>query len=781
MRSLLFILFIVSPVLASDNQQIVFFEQNIRPVLSQQCYSCHSSKIEDIKGGLSLDSKEGVLKGGDSGPIIVSGDPDQSLLIKALEHSDLQMPPDKKLSNNIIDNFKTWIKNGAIDPRNSTNQIETAKSYWSYRPIESSSSSIDDIILKKLNEKNIKPVELADDYTLLRRVYYDIIGLPPSPDEINIYVNDKNPDKYKSLIEKLLSDKRFGEKWARHWLDVARYADSTGKDQNIVYQYAWRYRDYVIDSFNVDKPYSNFIIEQIAGDLISHKNADEHNKHLIATGFLAIGTKNLTENPKQYKADLIDEQIDAVTRGFLGITLSCARCHDHKFDPFTQKDYYALYGIFQNTITLDGVERGNNNIGYDGNFGYMRDDLSESLYSQPELWNLISDIRNIHRKIGTIRSYNPNLNDNDKKQVNGELEKLDKEMSEKFQKISDSNNTDLFFKLLFKPNPIMCVKDAGPPSNAKIMLRGDVNQLGEEVPRSLPVIFQQNNPNPNSPNTSGRMELASWIADKNNPLTHRVYVNRIWKILFDSGIVDSFDNFGTLGGEPKNSELIDYLAKKFIQYNFSTKQMIKEIMLSDTYKRSSSFNQENYEKDADNSYFWRMNEKRLHAELIRDTLLYLANELDSSNKNHAWTLNNDKRRPDGKINNELNISKHRSIYLPTPRDFDIESLDIFDRPDNNLLSAERSATTVPTQALYLMNNNQILSHCDSVAKQLLITHKDKSDEEKITYLYLKYLNRNPNTEELNSIKEYIEISDKNKIYTNLVHILILTGEFRVSK
>jgi hypothetical protein len=781
MRSLLFILFFVSPVLASDNQQIVFFEENIRPVLSQQCYSCHSSKIEDIKGGLSLDSKEGVLKGGDSGPIIVSGDPDQSLLIKALEHSDLQMPPDKKLSNNIIDNFKTWIKNGAIDPRNSTNQIETAKSYWSYRPIESSSSSIDDIILKKLNEKNIKPVELADDYTLLRRVYYDIIGLPPSPDEINIYVNDKNPDKYKSLIEKLLSDKRFGEKWARHWLDVARYADSTGKDQNIVYQYAWRYRDYVIDSFNEDKPYSNFIIEQIAGDLISHKNADEHNKHLIATGFLAIGTKNLTENPKQYKADLIDEQIDAVTRGFLGITLSCARCHDHKFDPFTQKDYYALYGIFQNTITLDGVEHGNNNIGYDGNFGYMRDDLSESLYSQPELWNLISDIRNIHRKIGTIRSYNPNLNDNDKKQVNGELEKLDKEMSEKFQKIYDSNNTDLLFKLLFKPNPIMCVKDAGLLSNAKIMLRGNVNQLGEEVPRSLPVIFQQNNLNPNSPNTSGRIELASWIADKNNPLTHRVYVNRIWKILFDSGIVDSFDNFGTLGGEPKNSELIDYLAKKFIQYNFSTKQIIKEIMLSDTYKRSSSFNQENYEKDADNSYFWRMNEKRLHAELIRDTLLYLSNELDSSSKNHAWTLNNDKRRPDGKINNELNISKHRSIYLPTPRDFDIESLDIFDRPDNNLLSAERSTTTVPTQALYLMNNNKILSHCDSVAKQLLITHKDKSDEEKITYLYLKYLNRNPNTEELNSIKEYIEISDKNKIYTNLVHILVLTGEFRVSK
>ena len=779
MRSLLLFLFITSPLLASDSQQVIFFEQNIRPVLSQQCYSCHSSKIEDIKGGLSLDSQEGVLKGGDSGPVIVVGNPDQSLLIKALEHSDLQMPPDKKLSDNIINNFKIWIKNGATDPRNSIDQIDIAKSFWSYQPIESSDTNIDSIILLKLNEKGIKPVDLADDYTILRRIYYDIIGLPPTPDEINNYINDKNVDKYKTLVEKLLNDKRFGEKWGRHWLDVARYADSTGKDQNVVYQYAWKYRDYVIDSFNKDKPYSNFIIEQIAGDLISHKNANEYNEHLTATGFLAIGTKNLTENPKQYKADLIDEQIDAVTRGFLGITLSCARCHDHKFDPFTQKDYYALYGIFQNTITLDGVERGNNNIGYDGNFGYIRDDLSESLYSQPELWNLISDVRNIHRKIGTIRSYNPNLNDNDKKQVAGELEKLDKEMSEKFQKISDSNNTDLFFKLLFKPNPIMCVKDAGPPSNAKIMLRGDVNQLGEEVPRSLPVIFQQNNPNPNSPNTSGRMELASWIADKNNPLTHRIYVNRIWKILFDSGIVDSFDNFGNLGGEPKNLQLIDYLAKKFIEYNFSTKQIIKEIILSNTYKRSSFFNQENYEKDGDNSCFWRMNEKRLHAELIRDTLLYLSNELDSSNQNHEWTLNNDKRRLDGKINNELNVSKYRSVYLPTPRDFDIESLDIFDRPDNNLLSAERNETNVPTQALYLMNNNKILSHCDSVEKQLLSTHKDKSDEEKITYLYLKYLNRNPNLEELNSIIEHIKTCDKNKVYANLIHVLILTGEFRV--
>jgi hypothetical protein len=777
MRALLCFL-LLSATTAASEQEILFFEQNIRPILAQQCYSCHSSTIEDVKGGLSLDTKEGLLKGGDSGKAIIIGDPEQSLLIKALEHSDLQMPPDKKLSDTIVNNFKTWIKNGAIDPRDSTDPMEIAKSCWSYQPIENISGSIDSIVLSKLTELQLKPVGIADDHTILRRLFYDLLGVPPTPDQIIQYVNDSNPDKYKLLVEKLLSDSKFGEKWARHWLDVARYGESTGKDQNIVYPYAWRYRDYVIKSFNEDKPYSTFIIEQIAGDLLPHKHYQEYNQHLIATGFLAIGTKNLTENPKQYKADLIDEQIDCVTRGFLGITLSCARCHDHKFDPFSQKDYYAIYGILQNTITLDGVDRGNNNIGYDGGFGYMVDSISESLYNQPELWSLVSDIRNINRRIGTIRSYNPNLNENDKKQVMSELEKLDKEISEKLVKINETNNTELLIKLILNPTPIMCVKDSTNPSNAKIMLRGDVNQLGEEVTRSLPKIFQSNNPNPNNPNNSGRLELANWIADKNNPLTYRVYVNRIWKILFGAGIVDSFDNFGNLGGEPKNPSLLDYIAKKFIEKNYSTKQIIKEIVLSDTYRRSSNFDANNYEKDSDNIYLWRMNEKRLQAESIRDTLLYLAGELDSMQKKHEWTFNNDKRRLDGKINNEINISKYRSIYLPSPRDMDIESLDIFDRPDNNLLSAERSETTVPTQALYLMNNDQILKHCESVSKQLSVSHKDKNDDEKIQYLYLKYLNRNPSTNELNIIKQHIESSDKNKIYINIVHMLILTGEFR---
>ena len=781
MRSFLCFLFLCGSILASEND-IQFFEDNIRPVLSQQCYSCHSSTIQDAKGGLSLDFKEGLLKGGDSGPAIIPGKPDESLLLKALQHNDMQMPPDKKLPDNIIDNFKVWIQNGAVDPRSLSNKMEQAKNYWSYSPIDVISGNIDTIILEALAKNKLTPVQKANDYILIRRVYFDLIGLPPKPQDIIEYINNKDPNKYSHLLDKLLLDPRFGEKWGRHWLDIARYAESTGKDQNIVYPYAWKYRNYVIDSYNKDKSFDVFIIEQIAGDLLPYTNYKEYNEHLTATGFLAVGTKNLTENPKQYKADLIDEQIDAVTRGFLGITLSCARCHDHKFDPFTQKDYYAIYGIFQNTITLDGVDRGNNNIGYDGSLGYLVDSLSLSIFNNnKQLWNTLSDIRNINRKIGSIRSYNPNLNENDKKQVTAELEKLDKELGEKFSSIQSANIIETMLKLIFVPNPVMCVKDVSEPANAKIMLRGDVNKLGDEVPRNIPTIFQTAT-SIDASGTSGRMELSTWISDKNNPLTYRVHVNRIWKILFDTGIVDSFDNFGNLGGEPKNNDLLDYLAKKFIEYNYSNKKIIKEIMLSDAYTRSSDFNKDNYVKDADNVSLWRMNEKRLQAEYIRDSLFFISNELQSAKVDHTWTFNNDKRRIDGKINTEIAVSKYRSVYLPSPRDMDIESLDIFDRPDNNLLAAERNVTTVPTQALYLMNNNQILSHCDVMNKHLLESHKELSDAEKVNYLFLTYLSRQPTEKESLIIQNYInEHPDKNKVYSEIVHLLILTAEFREIK
>ncbi|MGA1049192.1 MAG: DUF1549 domain-containing protein, partial [Minisyncoccia bacterium] len=284
-------------------------------------------------------------------------------------------------------------------------------------------NGIDHIVNAKLLQEKLQPVQIGDDYTLIRRLYTDIIGVLPKPIEIISYVNSTDPNKYEKLVDKLLADKRYGEKWARFWLDIVRYADSTGKDQNVVYPYAWKYRDYVISSFNDDKQYSTFIVEQLAGDLIQSQNHADYNNNLTATGFLAIGTKNLNVGDKQYKADLIDEQIDVVSRGFLGMTLSCSRCHDHKFDAFSQEDYYRIYAILENTDTFDGVKRGNNNSGYQGHYGYLINNLTRHIYDAKDIktWQILCEINNIYKQLDSIYHYNKNLNDNDKKAVQNSI------------------------------------------------------------------------------------------------------------------------------------------------------------------------------------------------------------------------------------------------------------------------------------------------------------------------------------------------------------------------
>ena len=352
-----------SRVLSQDNG-IQFFEKNIRPVLNKQCYSCHSSNSKDVKGGLSLDTRQGILNGGDSGPSVVPGKIDESLLLDYIESGD--MPPDNPLSEEVVNNFRQWIKMGMPDPRykseNRAVELRQARNFWAFKKVTKppvakydDGTEIDAILNLEIEKHKLKPVEIADDYTIVRRLYFDLIGLPPSIEQIKGYTDDTSEDKYERLVDSLLQDEGFGEKWGRHWLDVARFAESSGQDRNLISPYAWRYRDYVIDSFNNDKPYDQFIKEQIAGDLLPHKSYEEYNNNRIATGFLTIGTKNIQAQIKQFEADRNDDQIDAITRGFLGMTLSCARCHDHKFDPFSQQDYYGVAGVFNNTENMDGL------------------------------------------------------------------------------------------------------------------------------------------------------------------------------------------------------------------------------------------------------------------------------------------------------------------------------------------------------------------------------------------------------------------------------------------
>lgn len=775
------------------NPQIDFFESKIRPILVSQCYSCHSSKNKDIKGGLLVDTRDGLLKGGDNGPAIIPGQPEKSLLMQAINHDGYEMPPSKKLPENVIQHFYSWIQMGAPDPRiqqdTTKKDMANAKKFWSFRPIsDTGTNSIDKIIDIKLKQENLTSVSIADDYTHIRRLYVDLLGVLPKPIEITTYVNNTDENKYEKLVDKLLSDFRFGQKWARHWLDIARYADSTGKDQNIAYPYAWKYRDYVINAFNNDKPYDIFIQEQLCGDLLPNKNYAEYNNHLTATGFLSIGTKNLNVGDKQYKADVIDEQIDIITRGFLGITLSCARCHDHKFDPFSQQDYYRIYAILDNVQTLDGVYRGNNNTGYQGEFGFALNDIGKSLYKDNnyDKWKLICDVNNLHQKIKSMYNHSIGLNENDKKNVQTEIDKLLKELNDKYNNLDEATHI-MILKTIINHEPIMCVTESAKiVPTTKLQVRGEINNLGEEVSRGLPEIFANKNKkqDPSNSQQSGRLEFANWIIDNDNPLTYRVHVNRVWNILFGHGILDSFDNFGTLAGDPSNQKLLDALAKDFIKHKKSNKYLIKSILVSNAYKRSNNYDEGNYKKDPDNIYFWRMNEKRISAENIRDIILDITNKLLYNEDNNLFLLNLDKQRVNGSISKIIDSRLTRTIFLPMPRDFEIEMLDLFDRPDNNLMASNRAITTVPTQALYLMNNTGIMSHCLDSAKQMLYDLKDKTVKDKVNYLYLQYLSRNVTDSEFNFIDKHISSShekDEARLYGHLIQILISTGEFRNTK
>ena len=418
LKKILLVSFILySNIVVGQETGIKFFEENIKPVLTTQCYSCHSSNSKDVKGGLSVDTRQGILNGGDSGPSVVPGKIDESLLLDYIESGD--MPPDNPLSEEVVDNFRKWIKMGMPDPRykheNRAVELRQARNFWAFKKVTrppvakyDDGTEIDAILNLEIEKHKLKPVEPADDYTIIRRLYFDLIGLPPSIEQIKGYIDDTSEDKYERLVDSLLQDEGFGEKWGRHWLDVARYAESSGQDRNLISPYAWRYRDYVIDSFNQDKPYDQFITEQIAGDLLPHKNYEEYNNNRIATGFLTIGTKNIQAQTRQFEADRNDDQIDAITRGFLGMTLSCARCHDHKFDPFSQQDYYGVAGVFNNTRNMDGLYRGNNNTGYLGDYEYLVTKETEDLYKKKKIkeWFLLCDIKNLEAQIESIKTWN---------------------------------------------------------------------------------------------------------------------------------------------------------------------------------------------------------------------------------------------------------------------------------------------------------------------------------------------------------------------------------------
>jgi hypothetical protein len=795
---------------------VEFFESKIRPVLTQRCYSCHSNQAKEVKGGLLLDTRDALRKGGESGAAVVPGDVGESLLIQAIKHETYEMPPGDKLADNIIADFEEWVRMGAPDPRtNKTGSpkkvsLADARSFWSFKkPVRSTApavknaawprSEIDSFVLAKLEASGLQPVADADRVTLIRRLYFDLTGLPPTPSEIDAFVSDRSSEAVSLVVDRLLESPQFGERWGRHWLDVARYGESTGKERNVAFPYAWRYRDYVIDAFNKDKPYDRFVREQISGDLLHTTSVAERNESLVATGFLAIGTKSLNErNREQYLMDVADEQIDVATRAVLGMTVACARCHDHKFDPIAQTDYYAVAGIFRSTEVLAGVRPGNNKTGYDGDFASMASGEAKPKRTPEQN----AEIEKIADELKEARAFQARLK-SVKEQAGGKgakakgkgpsIEKLKKAGQRIEQRISQLESQLEQAKETPAGGgiPVMAVQDSKNPANCKVNIRGEVKDLGPEVQRGIPVVLAFDRSSKFNTDNSGRTQLASWLVSRDNPLTARVMSNRIWAHLFGRGIVESVDNFGTLGDEPTHPELLDYLAVRFMENGWSVKTLIKEIVLSRTYQLSADHNEANYAIDPDNKMVWRMNRRRLEAEPIRDAILAISGKLDlkrpegSLIQNAAVEIGRGKR-PEPNLANFL----HRSVYLPYVRSRMPEFLTLFDAADPSLIVGQRDVTTVAPQALFMMNSPLVMEHATLAAKRIL-DQPSKSDDDRIDYAYRLIVGHYPTVEQRRRSLEYLANvqklasesessaeSAKEAALASLCQTLIASAEFR---
>lgn len=751
-------------------EQVAFFESKIRPVLADACYECHSNEGGRVKGGLALDTRHAMMLGGDSGSVVEPGDPENSLLWIAMSYTDgdYEMPPKKPLDPAIIEDFRTWIAMGAPDPRvteavvvQSEIDIEEGKKFWAFQhpqrvsvSIEGdsswTSSEIDRYVLEKLLESSLQPAPDADPETLVRRLSYDLTGLPPSPDQQRKFLAawQENPRiATEALVDGLLASEQFGERWGRHWLDVARYAESTGKETNMTFPHAWRYRDFVIDSFNSDKPYDQFLRQQIAGDLLPAKTDEQWQENLIATGYLALGSKGLNQdNGRQFQMDVVDEQIDTMTQSVLGLTVACARCHDHKFDPIPTSDYYALAGIFLSTETHFGtVTNAQNKRPSDLLLLPVADPVGEPV-SGEEVAGLKDRLEGMRRDMAEYRQNRDNMTGNAAGAAAQKALRNRAQMSlleARLSGLEDDGNQKTF---------AMGVQPADKPVDAAVLVRGEIDKPAQTVSRGFVQVLDHAETPVIKPGANGRRELADWLISKENALTSRVMVNRIWLHLFGEGIVRTPDNFGVTGEAPTHPELLDYLALRFMEKDWSVKSMIREMVLSRTYRMGSDFSSDFYAQDPENKLLWRANPRRLDAEAIRDSILSASGEIDLTRPRASSIAEVGDVRVGIRVNEDsLNApSPYRSVYLPVVRDVVPEALGLFDFAEPDVVRGSRESTNVPSQALYLMNNSFVSDQAEAMATRLLGGFEKIEDriEEGFRLTY----GRSPDAGELESTK-----------------------------
>ncbi len=769
-------------------QDLSFYETHIRPVFIKHCYSCHSTQAENLKANLLLDRKSGWLKGGDLGPAIIPGQAEKSLLFKAIsyEDPDLQMPPKSPLPAEVIKKLKTWIQNGAsapgdeavIQPKQEIFDLQKRKTeHWAWQPQRKigREESIDFWIQRKLTEKELKPAPQATPRVLLRRLFFDLIGLPPSQAEMHDFLSKWNVNQDRAWIEQvstLLNSPHFGEHWARHWLDVVRYSETKGHVTDQERPHSWKYRDYVIDSLNRDLPYDQFLREHLAGDLLSPEEQragpqGQSQYSLIATGALFQHEMHfMAVDPVKQRWDEVNAQIDIYGKAILGLTLECARCHDHKFDAISQKDYYALAGFFMST------ELG------------KRRTAPRKKY-QPKKQARISKLEQDYKKFlqqkraGRLRAQSPKVKGKIYFPISDELGiQSPGDTARLFKLMRQVENEDPSFKFWARS-----AVDAGS-KDAPFLIRGEPSKPSKEVPRNFLTALPELNRKSEDPSfktQSGRLWLANQTLHPKNPLPSRVWVNRLWHHLFGSGIVSTPNNFGKLGSAPSHPELLDYLAQRLRQSKGSTKTIIKEIVSSETYRRSSQRNSTQSQNDPKNKFLSRQNRRRLTAEQIRDALLKVSGTLDRTLYGQSIdcyvppyaTANKQSNVP---RSGPLDGAHRRSIYLKVRRNFYDPFLVTFNFPDRGRSVGKRNVTITPSQSLAMLNSPLVHEFAQDWAKQL--TSKGTPSSLTATWMWEEALGAPPKPAEFQLLSETLEeltqtssASNPQRIYKDLAHIL----------
>ena len=889
---------------ALSKDQLDFFEQKIRPIFTNNCYKCHSPANGTPQGGLELDWKGGWEQGGTDGPVIVPGDPDKSLLIQAVRYTEkwLQMPPGGKLSNDDISDLVKWVRMGAPDPR-TTRPVGTVsyggsgKNHWAFKPVTKpaipavknqgwAANDIDRFVLAKLEANGMSGGERADKRTLIRRAYFDVIGLPPTPDQVNAFLADTSPNAFEKIVDGLLASPHYGERWARHWLDVARYSDTKGQfnrrvGESPIYPYAWTYRDYVIKALNDDLPYDQFIREQIAADrLVDKKNPEPAS--LAALGFLTLG-----DHFNGMFADVINDRIDVTSKAFLGLTVTCARCHNHKFDPIPQADYYSLYGIFSSSMeplekpiiaspNAANADYAAKRLEVDGRLNALREQDIKLLFGDyrrqgavylaatvlPErqraafltkygadpallqnwtsitrggfrpgvpvfgVWTAlaripperfaqqaervlddvldgrdgragragragrgpappISPVQETFELSPLVRKAFDGRAPRDLSEVANTYGKLLARTDPEWEELMSSVMDRALLRFLPRPAENQLVNlhnqseileltepgaparahvlvDKPKPADAPILVRGQVETPGDVVPRRFLEVLSGTK-RPHFDDGSGRLELAKAIADKQNPLTARVMVNRVWQHHFGDGFVPTPDDLGNQSTPPTHPELLDWLATRFMADGWSIKKLHKLILMSATWQQSSLNNQAFAEKDPFNHLLWRANIRRLEFEPLRDSILSIGGTLDLTMGGHPIDLTAGTRQAQGRgrggrgrgsAADLLPADPRRSVYGFIDRADMAEVLNTFDYPNPNAPMGKRYETIVPQQALFLMNSPLVIEQVRNVVNRDAFKDAD-SDDARIRLLYELFFQRPPRDEEMRAGKEFV--------------------------